>query len=195
MLQPILARPRSRVPSVSAAHPMGITRQSHLEARFERLIWRFRLITIVPVLMSLVGSVSCFIVGTNEELSAISKVISGEIKRGNANLVISKVVGGIDFYLIGIALLIFGYGIYELVISDIDDRLQGQSKHRQNLLKIESLDSLKQKLTKVIIVALIVTGFKLLTSFQISNINEVLQFCASVLMLAISGWLIGRKQS
>ena len=174
---------------------MGITRQSPLEARFERLIWRFRLITIVPVVMSLVGSVSCFIVGTNEELSAISKVISGEIKRGNANLVISKVVGGIDFYLIGIALLIFGYGIYELVISDIDDRLQGQSEHRQNLLKIESLDSLKQKLTKVIIVALIVTGFKLLTSFQISNINEVLQFCTSVLMLAISGWLIGRKQS
>ena len=35
-------------------------------------------------------------------------------------LLIGKVVGGIDYYLIGIALLIFGYGIYELVISDID---------------------------------------------------------------------------
>ncbi|WP_392350025.1 YqhA family protein [Parasynechococcus sp.] len=174
---------------------MGTTRQSRLEVRFERLIWRFRLVTIVPVVMSLVGSVSCFIVGTHEELAAIGKVLSGEIKRGNANLVISKVVGGIDFYLIGIALLIFGYGIYELVISDIDDRLQAQSEHRQNLLKIESLDSLKQKLTKVIVVALIVTAFKLLTSFEINNITEVLQFCTCVLMLALSGWLIGRKQS
>ena len=174
---------------------MTNTRQSRLEVRFERLIWRFRLVTLVPVVMSLVGSVSCFIVGTNEEIASIGKVLGGEIKRGNANLVISKVVGGIDFYLIGIALLIFGYGIYELVISDIDDRLQGQSEHRQNLLKIESLDSLKQKLTKVIIVALIVTAFKLLTSFEINNITEVLQFCACVLMLALSGWLIGRKQS
>ena len=91
--------------------------------------------------------------------------------------------------------MIFGYGIYELVISDIDDRLQGQSEDRQNLLKIESLDSLKQKLTKVIIVGLIVTAFKLLTSFEINNITEVFQFCACVLMLALSGWLIGRKQS
>ena len=171
---------------------MTNTRQSRLEVRFERLIWRFRLVTLVPVVMSLVGSVSCFIVGTNEEIAAIGKVLGGEIKRGNANLVISKVVGGIDFYLIGIALLIFGYGIYELVISDIDDRLQGQSEHRQNLLKIESLDSLKQKLTKVIIVALIVTAFKVMVSFEVTSISELIQYCAGVLMLAFSAYLIGR---
>ena len=65
-------------------------------------------------------------------------------------------VGGIDYYLIGIALLIFGYGIYELVISDIDPRQQEASDVRRNLLNIESLDGLRQKLTKVIVVALIV---------------------------------------
>jgi len=47
----------------------------------------------------------------------------------------------------------------------------------------------------VIIVALIVTAFKLLTSFEINNITEMLQFCTCALMLALSGWLIGRKQS
>ena len=52
-------------------------------------------------------------------------------------------VGGIDYYLIGIALLIFGYGIYELVISDIDPRQQDPSEIRRNLLNIESLDGLK----------------------------------------------------
>ena len=102
---------------------MTNTRQSRLEVRFERLISGFRLVTLVPAIMSLVGSPSCFIFGTNEEIAAIGKVLGGEIKQGNANLVISKVVGGIDFYLTGIALLIFGYGIYKLVISDIDDRL------------------------------------------------------------------------
>jgi uncharacterized membrane protein YqhA len=33
-------------------------------------------------------------------------------------------VGGVDYFVIGIALLIFGYGIYELVISDLDPRMR-----------------------------------------------------------------------
>ena len=33
-------------------------------------------------------------------------------------------VGGGDYFVFGIALLIFGYGIYELVISDLDPRLE-----------------------------------------------------------------------
>ena len=36
---------------------------------------------------------------------------------------IAQMVGGVDYFVIGIALLIFGYGIYELVISDLDPRL------------------------------------------------------------------------
>lgn len=71
------------------------------------MIWRYRLITLVPVVMSLVGCVSCFIVGTNTEIAAIGKVLSSEIKRGNANLAISKVMGRINFYYIRTTLLIF----------------------------------------------------------------------------------------
>ena len=101
-------------------------------------------------------------------------------------------VGGIDYYLIGIALLIFGYGIYELVFSDIDPRQQDPSDLRRNLLNIDSLDTLKQKLTKVIVVALIVTAFKSMVSVQVNSITELLQYCGGVLMLAFSGWLVGR---
>ena len=67
--------------------------------------------------------------------------------------------------MIGIALLIFGYGVYELIISDIDPRLQDLTDDGRNILRINSLESLKQKLTNVIIVALIVTVFKLMISF------------------------------
>ena len=58
-------------------------------------------------------------------------------------------------------------------------------------LNIDSLDSLKQKLTKVIIVALIFIGFKLMVSFEVNSISELQQHCDGVLMLACS-WLIGR---
>ena len=78
------------------------------------------------------------------------------------------------------------------MISDIDPRQQDQSTVRRNLLTIESLDGLKQKLTTVIVVALIVTAFKLMVNFQVSTATELLMFCAGVLMLAFSAWLIGK---
>lgn len=166
---------------------------SRLERSFERLIWHFRLITLIPVVMSLLGSVSCFVIGTEAELRALSQVIQGRFN-DRSTLLISEVVGGIDYYLIGIALLIFGYGIYELVISDIDPHLQDQSTVRRNLLSIESLDGLKQKLTKVIVVALIVTAFQSMVSFKVSTANELLMYCAGVLMLSFSAWLISKVE-
>ena len=60
--------------------------------------------------------------------------MQGHFTYANSTLLIGKVVGGIDYYLIGIALLIFGYGIYELIISDIDVRQQDNSQERRNLL-------------------------------------------------------------
>ena len=104
-------------------------------------------------------------------------------------------VGGIDYYLIGIALLIFGYGIYELVISDIDPRQQEASDVRPNLLNIESLDGLKQKLTKVIVVALIVTAFKSMVGFKATKSTKLLMFCTGVLMLAFSAWLLDQTKN
>ena len=170
-------------------------RTTGVERRFESLIWKFRLITLVPVVMSLLGSVSCFAIGTYAELSVLRKVLQGHFTHNNSTLLIGKVVGGIDYYLIGIALLIFGYGIYELVVSDIDPRRQEQSELRRNLLNIDSLDSLKQKLTKVIVVALIVTAFKSMVGFPVTSSTELLMFCAGVLMLAFSAWLLGQTRN
>jgi uncharacterized membrane protein YqhA len=169
------------------------TRRARFESRFEQLLWRFRLVTILPVVMSLLGSVSCFILGTQDEIHALNKLINGHLNSEKSILLLGKVVGGIDYYVIGIALLIFGYGVYELIISDIDPRLQDLSQERRNILSITSLEGLKQKLTNVIIVALIVTAFKLMISFQVQSISELLQFCGCVLMLAFSALLVGKN--
>ena len=80
-------------------------------------------------------------------------------------------------WLLCTALLILGYGIYELVISDIDARHAMAAERPSNLLNVDSLESLKQKLTNVIVVALIVAAFKTMISFNISS------------------WLIGRSHT
>ena len=109
-------------------------RRKRIESNFERWLWRFRLISIIPVLMSLLGSISCFILGTQEELSALHKLFSGHFDSDKSILLLGKVVGGIDYYVIGIALLIFGYGVYELIISDIDPCLQDLTDDRKIFL-------------------------------------------------------------
>jgi len=80
--------------------------RSSLERRFERWLWRFRLIAILPVVMSLLSAAAAFVCGTLEILHSLQ--------------LLGELVGGVDLYLIGIALLIFGYGVDELLISDIE---------------------------------------------------------------------------
>ena len=91
--------------------------------------------------------------------------------------------------------MIFGYGIYELIISDIEPRHRESSSERRNLLSIDSLESLKQKITNVIVVALLVSAFKTMIGFEVKTATELLVFCACVLMLALSAWLIGKSHN
>ena len=90
-----------------------------IERRFERLIWKFRLISIFPVVLSLLGSVGCFVIGAVEVFNAFLVIMRLPFTtKSVAAKTIAQMVGGVDYFVIGIALLIFGYGIYELVISD-----------------------------------------------------------------------------
>ena len=64
---------------------------------------------------------------TDAKINMLSLVFRGHFTHTNSTLLIGKVVGEIDDYPIGIALLIFGHGIDEVVISDIDPRPQEAS--------------------------------------------------------------------
>ena len=87
--------------------------------------------------------------------------------------------------MIGIALLIFGYCIYELVISDLDPRLEGGDEQHTNILCVNSLQSLKNNLSNVIDVGLIVAAFKKTIGFEVNNATDLLELCGSLAMLAL----------
>ena len=69
----------------------------------------------------------------------------------------------IDLFLIAIVLLIFGFGIYELFVSEIDFT---HSKFKESTLIIRDLDQLKNKIIKrikrqiIIVIVLIVKFLK-----------------------------------
>ena len=170
--------------------------RQRLEWLIERWLWRFRLIAIVPVVMSLLSAAAAFLCGTLEVLGALKVVLDGS---GETSYEIAKhlgkLVGGVDLYLIGIALLIFGYLVYELLISNIEAAHQDGKGGGNGLLDIRNLDDLKEKLVKVIVVALIVSAFKAMLIFPITSTTNLLVFSGSVLLLALSAWLVagGKK--
>ena len=106
---------------------------------------------------------------------------------------IAQMVGGVDYFVIGIALLIFGYGIYELVISDLDPRLEGGEEQHTNILSVNSLQSLKNNLSNVNVVGQIVAALKKSIGFEVNDATDLLALCGSVAMLAPSAWLIVRS--
>lgn len=53
---------------------MAASRHS-LERRFERWLWRFRLIAIVPVIMSLISAAAAFVCGTLEILHSLKLLL------------------------------------------------------------------------------------------------------------------------
>jgi len=164
-------------------------RLKRLEERFESALWKLRLIAILPVVMSLASTGITFVLGTME----IGKAILGlgqahQPDKAYMAHLLGGVVTGIDLYLIGIALLIFGYGVYELLISPID---AARGTHGgEGLLDIRDLDQLKEKLVKVLVVALIVSAFKAMLTLPISDGPSLVYFCLGVLLLAISGFLV-----
>ena len=165
--------------------------RSFMERRFERWLWRFRLIAILPVVMSLLSAAAAFVCGTVEILQSLMLLMHSD-SDGTSTVakLLGELVGGVDLYLIGIALLIFGYGVYELLISDIEAARLPGAGGGNGLLDIRSLDALKEKLVKVIVVALIVAAFKAMLIFPINSTNNLLVFSGSVLLLALSAWLV-----
>lgn len=172
----------------------AIPRNKRAELVLESILWRFRLVAIVPVVMSLASTLISFGIGTREIYTSINEFFGGSDIDGASHHILAGLVSGIDYYLIGLALLIFGYGIYELLISEIDVyREQSVTEDSGGLLDIRNLDQLKAKLVKVLIVALIVTAFKSMISFPLKDINSLLAYCLGVLMLSLSGFLISMK--
>jgi len=91
--------------------------------------------------------------------------------------------------LIGIVLLIFGFGIYELFVSEIDF---ANAKFSESTLKIKSLDQLKNKIIKVIIIVLIVKFFEKILKLteNFTSPLDILFFGLSILSICLGYYLI-----
>ncbi len=162
-----------------------------LEKIFETGLWSSRFITLLAVVFGVLGAIVLFVVASadvfNVCVSAYKYYFQGVHAEDFHTLVVSKIIGAVDLHLIGVVLLIFGFGIYELFISEID-----VASEKGKILNITSLDQLKDKIAKVIVMVLIVNFFQRVLHTDYNGAKEMLYFAASIMGLAIGLYFLGK---
>ena len=164
-----------------------------MENKFEKFLWNFRYITVLAVILSILSGFSLIVIGSWDIIEAVifyNPLFDASITSNNELLF--KLISAIDLFLIGIVLLIFGFGIYELFVSEIDF---ANSKFTDSTLKIRDLDQLKNKIIKVIIIVLIVKFFEKVLKFSenFTTPMDILYFGLSILSICVGYYLINRK--
>ena len=184
--------------------------QGWFEYLLETGLWQTRLIVLLAVLCSIAAAIVLFIVGSvdifNEVVKYFSEAFSHAetsgyehgVKKHDHTVLLMTIIGSIDLYLIGVVLIIFGFGIYELFISKLDI---ARRYTEITILEIENLDELKNRIVKVIIMVLIVSFFKkVLTLLQdgsavYSNPESMMYLAFSILALAIAVFLLNKHEA
>ncbi len=138
-------------------------KQGGFEHMLECGLWSARFSVFPAVVCGIIAAITMFVAGSFDVYHGVSDAfVHGFDDLGNESLV-KHVIGAIDLYLIGMVLLIFSFGLYELFISHID---VGRNNDEVKILEISSLDDLKTRVVKVIIMVLVVTFFKKILSMD-----------------------------
>jgi uncharacterized protein (TIGR00645 family) len=155
-----------------------------MEQFFEKVLWQSRFLVLLAVIPSLIGAVVLFVIGSMD----IFKVVVGtwHYMTGSNTVdihetVVTDIVGAVDIYLIAIVLLIFGLGTYKLFISKIEQEEVSELTH---LLDVTSIDELKDKIARVVILALIIEFFRAVVDIRFDTPLSAIYLAVSVLALS-----------
>jgi len=165
-----------------------------LERIFEHSLWGSRFIVLTAVIFGLVGAVSLFIVASVDVYSVAHYIIQTYSTHAHPerfhDIVVGEIIGAVDLYLIGVVMLIFSFGLYELFISEIDPAKEDDDSHR--ILSIHSLDQLKDKISKVIVMVLVVGFFKKVGLAEFTTPLELLYLALSITAVSVGLYFLSK---
>jgi len=162
---------------------------------FEKILWNSKLTVLLAVIASLLLSLFLFVITSWDVLQIIIHISDYFTNDSEARSILKKdiiahTVGSIDGFLLATILLIFSLGLYELFINDININ---NDDSRAKVLIIKSLDDLKSKLAKVILMILVVTFFEISLTMTFANSLELLYFSLGILGVSAALYLSNKK--
>jgi len=165
-----------------------------LEKLFEGTIWRSRFIVLLAVVFGLIGAFVLFIVASLDiwgvAVYTFNTIITSAHPKNFHEDIVAGIIGAVDLYLIAVVMFIFAFGIYELFISEIDEASKDTKSSK--ILAIHSLDQLKDKIAKVIVMVLVVNFFQRVLHTEFTTALEMLYFALSIAALAVGLYFLGK---
>ena len=169
--------------------------QKAVEQGFEKFLWNSRFVVLLAVVSSMISSMILFVIATFDVFELINKVFkyvtltsserTSEAYEEFHGNVVGHIIGAIDDYLLATVLFIFALGLYELFISKIEEA-EAEAETSSRILLIHSLDDLKDRLAKVILMILIVTFFKNVIHTTFEDPLNILYLGVGILFVALA---------
>lgn len=165
-----------------------------IEQLFEKVLWQSRLVIVVAVIASLFTAFVMLYLTTVDVVYMISHLgeyaspeMTESARKSLHATTVGHVVEIIDGYLLSSVLLIFALGLYELFVSKID--IASASEQSSNVLIINSMDDLKDRLAKVILMILIVKFFEYVIAMTYSTPLELLYLATGIALVGLALYL------
>jgi len=164
----------------------------HLEWLFEGSLWNSRFVILSAVVGSLLAGFAIFYMATVDVVYLVLHAahyadLADDARKALHDSTVTHIVEVVDGYLLATVMLIFSLGLYELFISDIG-QAHG-SKASSKMLVINSLDDLKSRLAKVILMILIVTLFENALNMKLTAPIDLLYLGGSIALIALALYL------
>jgi uncharacterized membrane protein YqhA len=161
---------------------------------FEVALWNSRLVVLFAVVTSVLAGLDLFfVIGLESFRVLLNLVRSSDLAMGvdqkEAILreSILRMISLIDGYLLGAFMFIFGFGMYELFLADIQEARSSPASGR--ILHIKSLEDLKTRLGKVILIILIVEVFKDAYDIKAHSALDLLYIAAAIALIGLALYL------
>ena len=166
-----------------------------MERMFEGSLWASRFMVILAVVFGLIGAVVLFVVASIDIFTTAKYVVTTYLTGAHPEHfhqdVVGGIIGAVDLYLIGVVMLLFSFGLYELFISEIDVA-KDESGEDNKILAIHSLDQLKDKISKVIVMVLVVGFFQKVGHTEYNGALDMLYFAISIAAVAVGLYFLGK---
>ena len=164
------------------------------EKLFGNALWKSRFIVLLAVIFGFLGSVILFFVASIDVINVAKFIVITFLEGTHPDHfhedIVAGIIGAVDLYLIAVVLLIFSFGVYELFISKIDAACTPDECN--SILNISSLDQLKDKIAKVIIMVLVVNYFQRVLHTSYQTPLELLYFALAIVALAVGLYFTGK---
>ena len=171
-----------------------------IELLFEKTLWSGRFVVVIAVVASMAAATAIFFMATVDVIYLVGHMLNyadpaltTDVRKAIHDETITHVVEVVDGYLLATFMLIFALGMYELFVSDIDEA-RG-SKTSSKILVIESLDDLKARLAKVILMILIVTLFEEALKMKLTSTLDLLYLGGGIALIGLALYLTHKSES